>query len=198
MSSRISAPPRLNPLTNGSRIRTGVRAEKTLRRSRLNPLTNGSRIRTKPTGAMCVWYGVSIPLRTGLGFEPSFPHKDVRTFSSLNPLTNGSRIRTESGDYVGPPSDGLNPLTNGSRIRTKPPPAPARGSGGLNPLTNGSRIRTSTRLHQRGRNDRLNPLTNGSRIRTWRLTTRSRTSRVSIPLRTGLGFELSDLCHPQR
>ena len=178
----------------------------------LNPLTNGSRIRT------VTWYEdgeavvVSIPLRTGLGFEFTIdatyhrssgsqsPYERVSDSNGpglrglcglrrLNPLTNGSRIRTSSACTTRGQSS-LNPLTNGSRIRThlraghrcpdgsqspyervsdsNPRPERIRaGYGSLNPLTNGSRIRTSSAVPRLTLWSRLNPLTNGSRIRTF-------------------------------
>ena len=110
----------------------------------LNPLTNGSRIRTRYSPKAAVRVGVSIPLRTGLGFEHHPRPARVRRARRLNPLTNGSRIRTVSAAMWPAPGLGLNPLTNGSRIRTGTSRMKSGGTFRLNPLTNGSRIRTAT------------------------------------------------------
>ena len=155
----------LNPLTNGSRIRTPPRRETVNEYQGLNPLTNGSRIRTKRNVNRIRNGVVSIPLRTGLGFEPRHLRALRACGQRLNPLTNGSRIRTRAASMACAAGHSLNPLTNGSRIRTVIGPfviwwwprvsIPLRTGLGF------ERISGGTERHQ----------------------------SVSIPLRTGLGFE---------
>ena len=60
---------------------------------RLNPLKNGSQIRTAPHEFTSLASRVLIPLRTGLRFGPRRFANDTGT-ASLNPLKNGSQIRT--------------------------------------------------------------------------------------------------------
>ena len=180
---------RLNPLTNGSRIRTGSLRPHPARTFGLNPLTNGSRIRTVIYLRGIRRRMVSIPLRTGLGFERYPPVNTCQNEEGLNPLTNGSRIRTTRSPAPAASSRVSIPLRTGlgfeRSVRGRSRDRWAR----LNPLTNGSRIRTAYLIQESHNSWSLNPLTNGSRIRTALLRPPGKRTIVSIPLRTGLGFE---------
>ena len=130
---------------------------------------------------------VSIPLRTGLGFEHGCL-KSRTDGGCLNPLTNGSRIRTSGDSLDFQPGRGLNPLTNGSRIRTHAGRQGRHRPGSQSPYerVSDSNYRVLRIWHPvLG----LNPLTNGSRIRTAAIAAYLIQESVSIPLRTGLGFE---------
>ena len=178
---------RLNPLTNGSRIRTEqydthprrhtvsiplrtglgfepAIADYTGETGRLNPLTNGSRIRTRAGPPRCLNNAVSIPLRTGLGFEPWWPSKSPSTTTSQSPYERVSD----------------------SNVLTCPPPSTPAGSQSPYERVSDSNTPTCARVSS---SRRLNPLTNGSRIRTSTWPCTARGEAVSIPLRTGLGFE---------
>ena len=133
--------------------------------------------------------GVSIPLRTGLGFEQLSISQSRFFQSCLNPLTNGSRIRTTRprsrpwGALVSIPLRtglGFEPSLSADRARLGASQSPYERVSDSNAA--GARRILSP--------PSLNPLTNGSRIRTTTLKTQipARAS-VSIPLRTGLGFE---------
>ena len=89
---------RLNPLKNGSQIRTEIN-EWMGENGRLNPLKNGSQIRTRGSAPKSLAARVLIPLRTGLRFgRPGRPTGDR---ACLNPLKNGSQIRTGCGAPIG-------------------------------------------------------------------------------------------------
>ena len=188
-ATATAAPGGLNPLTNGSRIRTKALLWTAAGRAGLNPLTNGSRIRTAARGGGAGRLEVSIPLRTGLGFEHISGGRWSPSRRRLNPLTNGSRIRTH--DRVGiirralsqspyervsdsnvataiNPSDLSTSQSPYERVSdSNPPKSPctARGATSQSPY---ERVSDSNR----GFASRclgilsLNPLTNGSRIRT--------------------------------
>ena len=108
------------------------------------PLRTGLGFERKGVVKMSVVTGVSIPLRTGLGFERPRPAQGVP-----EPLSQSPYERVSDSNASSSLSQllclSLNPLTNGSRIRTFIAYGLSQKARGLNPLTNGSRIRTRSR-----------------------------------------------------
>ena len=110
--------------------------------------------------------GVSIPLRTGLGFELPGPANMASGPGSQSPYERVSDSNSRDRG-LSDPRVRLNPLTNGSRIRTSPDRSEPRQRQVVSiPLRTGLGFELLETSHVRHHHPGLNPLTNGSRIRT--------------------------------
>ena len=81
------------------------------------PLRTGLGFEQEKMARILAILKVSIPLRTGLGFEPPRSGVSSKAKRSQSPYerVSDSNRRQVLGGFI---EEGLNPLTNGSRIRT--------------------------------------------------------------------------------